>query len=384
MKRIIEQLTKSFNDIRTCGILFLLCVGIFGNGEVQGKPSDGDSPAAGFTLAKNGRDFDRVSIHPNSEDWLFTECSHALNPAGDCYVLRYSLKTQQLQRYQLPDGYLYSYASFSPQGHYIVISRAPKHDGSEAQIEQSIENAEIVVMRSDGTDFRVLPLAKGSKLAPFMSPDETKIAYWRPGVLRPPGSKTMSADFDVYEYDLKSQSDSLFSGRNQFFGAGNAQYISADEILLSSYGPRKYAQSMSEYQKKYKGSEVYKLKRNNPGLPDPSFTEIEHARNSSADNQGNTYFSGQKLPSPGASFFKKSPTGDITLWQQPLNLTALRYVIAAPDGRYIAFIYASEGSRYRDQKSAFGRLDTGTSQWIPIEMPALAASTLLPVRPVTD
>jgi hypothetical protein len=177
MKRLIEQITKSFTDIRTCGILFLLCVGIFGNGEVQGKPSDGDSPAAGFTLAKNGRDFDKVSIHPNSEDWLFIECSHELNPAGDCYVLRYSLKTQQLQRYQLPDGYLYSYASFSPQGHYIVASRAPKHDGSEAQIQQSIENAEIVVMRSDGTDFRVLPLAKGRKLAPFMSQDETKIAY---------------------------------------------------------------------------------------------------------------------------------------------------------------------------------------------------------------
>lgn len=378
-------LSKTLAKIKFNGTVFLLLIGVIGMNKVHGKSSEVDSPTPQFTLEKNGRDFDRISIHPNSEDWLFTECSRELNPEGDCYVLRYNLTTKRLQRYALPDGYLYGYASFSPQGHYIVMSRTPKNDGSEEKIRQSLENAEIVMMRSDGTNFSVLPIVKGRKLAPFMSKDETKIAYWRPGVLRPPSSKSMSADFDVCEYDLKSQSDFLFAGPYHFFGGGNAQYTSEDEILLSAYGPGKYAQSMSEYQKKYNGSEVYKLKRKSTNLPIPSFTEVEHARNPSVDKVGNVYLTGQP-PSLGSSFSRISPSGEIYYWQEPVNLalSGFRHILAAQNGHYIAFIYVSEGTQYRDQKSAFGRLDTGNSQWTPVAIPALQTSTLLPVRFATE
>jgi len=366
------------------GTVFLLLMGVIGMSEVHGRQNEVDSFPP-FIIEKNGRDFDRVSIHPNSEEWLFTECSRELNPEGDCHILRYHLNTKQLQRYALPDGYLYSYASFSPQGHFIVMSRIPKHDGSEEKIRQSIENAEIVMMRSDGTDFRVLPITKGRKLAPFMSKDETKIAYWRSMVLRPPGSKSRTTDFDVCEYDLKTHGDFLFAGPHHFFGGGNAQYVSEDEILLGSTGPGKYAQSLGEYWKQFNGSEVYKLKRKTVDLPNPSFTEIEHARNPSVDKMGNVYLEVEP-PNVGVSFLRVSPSGEIYYWQAQVNIVirGLRQILVAPNGQYLAFIYVAEGTNYRDRKSAFGMLNTSNSQWIPVAIPALRTSTLLPVRPAAE
>lgn len=349
--------------------------------KTHGKLIDGDPKESQFVLEKNGRNFQMFSIHPNSEEWLFTECSMELNPSGDCYVMRYNLSTKLLQRYALPEGFLYGSASFSPQGHYIVMNRAPKHDGTTEKIRQSIENSEIVIMQSDGTNFSVIPIAKGSKLAPFMSKDEKKIAYWRSGFLRSEGNKSMSADFDVYEYELSTKSDHLFAGSHHFFGGGIGQYISDDEILFSSYGPGKYAQSMGAYLNKFNGSEVYKLKRGNIDLPTPSFTNIENAGNPSIDKNGNFYLTGQQ-PSLGSAFLKISISEKIQYWPELINLalSGFRQVIASPSGQYFAFIYAADGTHYGDQKSAFGKLDTKNSQWMPIIIPSLDTSILLSVQ----
>lgn len=342
------------------------------------------STAPQFTLEKNGRDFDKISIHPNSEEWLFTECSRELNPEGDCHLLRYNINTKQLQRYLLPDGYLYSYASFSPQGNYIVMSRSPKHDGSEEKIRQSFENGEIVMMRSDGTDFRVLPIPKGRNLAPVMSKVETKIAYWRISSQRLPGGDRGWGDFDVHEYDLKTKREVLFVGPFHWVGGGNPQYLSENELMINSYSPRKNGQNMAnEYQKKYNYSQVYLLKRGAVDFPVPSFADVEHAQNSSADRAGNIYLDGQKMPGVGASFFRKAPSGEITLWRRP-HLGALRNATVAPNGQYIAFIYAAEGTRYSARKSAMGLLDTVDSKWLPVDIPSLQSSMPLVVKTPTE
>ncbi|MET3133959.1 hypothetical protein AAKU55_004252 [Oxalobacteraceae bacterium GrIS 1.11] len=348
--------------------------------EVNAKSTEIGAVNFKFPLEKKGRDFEMFSIHPNGEEWLFTECSTELNSEGDCYVFNYNIISNKLQRYALPEGYLYGYANFSPKGNYILMSRAPKHDRSEVQITRSVEDSEIVMMRSDGTDFTVLPLKKGSKLAPFMSKDETKIAYWRSGIFREAGSKSISADFDVCEYDLNEKKDHLFAGPYHFFSGGNSQYISEGEILLGSYGPAKYGQSMGEYLKRHNGSEIYIIQRKSADLPTPSLIEVENARNPSIDEVGNIYLTGQKLPKFGSSFFKKSLDGEISLWQEPVNLTALRQVNVAPNGQYMAFIYAADGTNFRDQKSAFGRLNFENSQWVPVSIPALRDSILLSVR----
>ena len=339
-----------------------------------------------FQLETNGRDFDRISIHPNSEDWLFTECGGELNPQGDCHLLRYNINGKKLQRYLLPDGYLYGYASFTPQGNYIVLSRSPKHDGSEEKIRQSFENGEIVMMRSDGTDFRALPIPKGRILAPVMSKDETKIAYWKILSQREPGGGRGWGDFDVHEYDLKTKQDTLFAGPFHWVSGGNSQYLSENEIMINSYSPRKNGQNMAgEYQKKFNYSEVYLLKRGAVDIPEPSFADVEHARSPSVDRAGNIYLDGQKMPGVGSAFFRKTPSGEITFWRQPLlGRYGPLYAIVAPNGKYIAFSYAVDGTQYNGRKYALGRLDIGSATWMPTGIPRLGSSTPLVVKPASE
>ena len=349
----------------------------------QGKEVELSHTPQKMVLEKNGRDFDRISVHPNNEDWLFTECSNELNPEGDCHVLKYNINTKQLTRYVLPDGYVYSYASFSPNGTYIVLSRVRKHDGQNGMVPKSEYQGEIAILRSDGSSFRVLPIAKGHNLAPIMSENETKIAYWRSSVERPPGSKSSLADFDIREYDLNTQHDGLFAGPYHFFEGGNSQYISENEILLGSYGPKKHAQSMSEYQKKFNGSQVYKLRRGMEELPNPSHTNIAQARNPSADKQGNIYLEGQ-YPNGGSTISQLMPSGNINYWTEPINFTNFRHLVVAPNGRYLAFVYVAEGTRYREQKSALGLLNFDQSKWLSIFVPPLQTSVPLLVKTSAD
>jgi hypothetical protein len=377
--------TPSFRTLLgpTLTTLLIGCTTAGGTGADSSNSATHGSIAPQFTLEKNGRDFDRLSIHPNSEEWLFTECSRELNPAGDCSLLRYNINTKQLQRYDLPDGYLYGYASFSPQGNYVLMSRSPKHDGSEEKVRQSLQNGEIVMMRSDGTDFKVLAIPKGRNLAPFMSKDETKIAYWQISSKPLPSGGRGWGDFDVREYDLKTKQDALFAGPFHFVGGGNSQYLSENEIIINSYGPEKYAQSMGDYHKKFNGSEVYKLKRGAIDIPEPSFVDVEHAHSTSVDKAGNIYLDGQKMPGVGSSLFRKTPSGEITYWQRP-HLGALRHVIAALNGEYIAFIYSAEGTQWADRKSAMGVLDTIHSKWLPVAIPQLRSSTPVIVKAAAE
>jgi len=262
-----------------------------------------------------GRDFREISVHPNGEELLFVECSRELDPTGGCYVLRYHLTTKHLDRYALPAGYFYKTASFSPRGKYVVMSRVPKHDTSEENVRQAHEQSEIVVMRADGSGLRVLPLTTGNKVAPILSQDEMRVAYWR-STLRPPGSKTFSSNFDVWEVMLETGQDKLFAGPFSFFERARLQYLSQDEVLVGAYGPKEHAQSMHEYQKKYSHSEMYRIRRNMTTLPEPILTEVEHASFPSIDNAGNLYFTGAR---PGISLFRKPVQGAIQQWEWPVR-----------------------------------------------------------------
>src|SRR5438876_257158 len=99
----------------------------------------------------------RLPVVPNL-DALPDRIATDLDPTGGCYVLRYHLTTKNLQRYALPAGYFYTAANFSPRGHYVLMSRVLKTDREEERVRQAYENAEIVLMKADGTDFKVLPL----------------------------------------------------------------------------------------------------------------------------------------------------------------------------------------------------------------------------------
>jgi len=336
------------------------------------------------TDPQNGRDFRHLSIHQNGSDLLFIECSHELNPAGGCYVLLYNLSTQSLSRYGLPERYFYSSASFSPRGHHVVMSRVPKTDGSEEKSREAYESSEIVLMKTDGTDFKVLQLAKGNKVAPIMSEDETRVAYWR-STLRPPGSKSFSSKFDIWEVNLKTGQDNLYAGPFQFFTVSGLQYFSQDEMLIGAYGPMKYAQSYYEYRKKYNDSEVYRVQRGALALPEPILTEVNYAANPSVDKERNIYFSGDR---PGSSFFRKSTSGVIEQWKFPpfpkgIGMGNLRAMVPAPDGSYMVFVYEYVNTPWNYKPAhqyIMGLLNTGTSEWSRLRIPPLQSSTPIAVK----
>jgi len=215
-------------------------------------------------------------------------------------------------------------------------------------------------------------------VTPVMSIDETLVAYWR-ATLRPPGSKTFSSNFDVWEVNLNTGQDNLFAGPFSFFERTNLQYLSQDEMLVGAYGPREYARSMSEYEKKYNRSQVYRIKRGTSTLPAPVFTEIEYASYPSSDIEGNFYFFGQR---PGVSLFRKDVRAQIQQWVLPdtIALGGLRYLVAAPNGSYIVFAYVIKGTHPREAKKGIGLLNTRTSEWTRVSIPSLQSSTPIAVK----
>ena len=368
-------------------VLIALSMGVC-MGSSESQQTMRNTPELQFeTDPMKGRDFREISMHPNGQELLFTECVYdpKLDPAGDCHVLRYQLATKNLQRYALPAGYVYSTASFSSQGNYVLMSRVPKIGLSEEKVRQAYENSEIVLMKTDGTDFKVLPLAKGDKLAPIMSPDEMRVAYWR-ATLRPPGSKSFSSEFDVWEVNLNTGQDSLYAGPFAFFERSRLQYLSQDELLVGAYGSitmlREHAQSMTEYEKKYNNSSVYRIKRGMTMLPEPILTEVAHASFPSVDKTGNLYFNGDR---PSLSLFRKTTQGEIEQWKWPLRYApgesggGWHDLVPAPDGSYIAFVYEIKGTATREGKRGVGLLMTHTSEWRILNIPSLQSSSQITV-----
>ena len=333
------------------------------------------------TEPAKGRDFREMSVHPNSEELLFVECSRQLEPTGGCYVLRYHLTTKALLRYNLPGGYFYSTAKFSPRGTYVVMSRVPKPGSSEhpEARREAYDQTEIVYMKADGTEFRALPLAQGNKVAPIMSLDEARVAYWR-STLRRPGSKTFSSNFDIWEVNLETGDDHLFAGPFSFFERANLQYLSQDELLVGATGPAGVKGAIAgEYAKKYNNSEVYRIIRGVSTLPPPILTDIKWASFPSCDGAGTLYVYGDR---PASSFVRKSTQGQIEQWRIPeaVALGGLRFLIAAPNGSYITFLYQIKGSNPGEGKNGMGLLNTQTAEWSPLSIPALQSSTEITVQ----
>ena len=385
MNKLITILKSSFIDLRFLGLVIVFGIGVLlmdtSRAEIAMPSSTVSTPQ--FTLEKNGRDFIGLSIHPNSDEWLFSECSVILSPEIACYLLKFNIKTKHLTRYIFPDSYFYSNAHFSPRGNFIVLNRMPKHNGTKEGFEWAVKNSQIVLINADGSNLRVIPTQQGRNLMPIMSLDETKIAYWHQSPLK--GERFVGdwAHNDIYEYDLKTGTDQLFAGPFQFMGGKMIQYISEDEILLESVAIASIVQILDEYHKKYNGSQVYKIKRHTDtaDFPVPSYTNIEQARNPSVDTNGNVYLQGQ-YPHGGTTFTKVNSSGPVNYWTKPGNLalTGTREILASPNGSYIAFIYVADGTNYRDRKSTFGQLDTLTSQWLSVDIPPLQTSTPVSVK----
>lgn len=349
----------------------------------QAKSEQKPISSASADVAPIGRDFRDLSIHPNSDELFLVEVNEKKLPEHS-RVLRYSLKQKTLQHYDLPKGYAYTEAKISPSGNYIVMKRVKEVDiKDEEKIRESLANPEIIIMKSDGTDFRVLKLNPGVKIAPIVSNDDSKIAYWR-AELRPPHSKSFASRFDIWEYDLRTGADAAFAGRFQFFEGGQMQYMPGDnEIFFQTYGPRAYAQSMSDYGKRYNNSQSYRVARGQTELPVPILTEVSYASFPTLGKDGDLFFVGDK---PTISLFKKPPQGQLIQWLAPKTFwgpEGISSMDVAANGTFIAFTYSfpdDHYDRFKEKRRGVGMLMLNTSQWETLSLPALESSTPIAVK----
>ncbi|WYX50189.1 hypothetical protein WJ977_25135 [Achromobacter xylosoxidans] len=331
-----------------------------------------------FSPPNAGRDIRSLSVHPNGVDWLFVECAQS----GDnrCDVMRYQLDSGRLYRYALPPAYSYTYARYSPKGNFIVMSRMPVYGDTEDELRRSLHDLQIVLMRADGSAFEVVPVAPGNKLSPFMSPDESRIAFWRSERLVPPGRRVRLLEFDIWEFDRRGMHEQPFAGIFKFVEGGQAQYISDDEILLESFGP---SGLFSRYHEIYAGSAIYRMRRGNEVVPIPVvFDGIEHAQMPSMDRAGNLCLWGQ-TPRYGLTIIRISVDGRRQAWQEvPLSSEPWfepRELVCDSSGRYIASIYRDHPVRFGGGTGGLAMLDIATDTWSTVPLPLPWKAEEIPV-----
>ena len=214
----------------------------------------------------------------------------------------------------------------------------------------------------------MLPIPKGFVKRPAMSPDGTKVAYWRAATTRPPGARTWLADFDLWEFDLASGENRLFAGEHRFFLANGVQYTSSDEVLVNADSPTSIPMSIFEYHAKYGYNQVYFLKRGMRQLPPPAYAEVKSVRAAAIANKNRIYLLGEPPPH-GISIVEMAENGVKQRWRVPyLTRDGISSVFGSPREAYLLFTYPSVPLRSSGPATGIGMFDLQEKRWFPISI----------------
>lgn len=327
-----------------------------------------------FEVAKDGRGINQISIHPDGERWLISECTD-LDDAKRlrCNLFLFNFKTKDYKKYNLPPDYLYTDAKFSPRGNLIVAIRRPVYRSSEYDEKiNSFKNSEVFTIKPDGTEFKVLPNLRGHIKLPSLSDDETKIVYWHSTITRPPGYRTAFYYFDVHEYDLATTTEKIFAGPYGFYEARGLSYVDKDHVIVTAYGPSQYAHDISKFSDQFNSSDIYIFERGQIDLPAPLYTEVEHAVDVTLNQAGHAFLMATDR-SDGISLFRFNPKP--THWRIPnLMPGGIGGLIASPPGQYIVFTYTLRRSRIQPPGNSVGVFDLNEERWIPVSLPPTSSA----------
>ncbi len=326
-----------------------------------------------FQPATTGRDFGNVSVHPDGEHWLVTESVEKNKGVVNSIVWLYHLPTRTQKRYQLSDAYQYEFARFSPSGRHIVMTRYPKPAiAGEPAFRASIAQGEIVMMNTDGTDFRVLPIPKGKIFLPVMSPDERRIAYWLSTKDRAPGERTLITNFEVHEFDRDKEITRRFSEYFSFYEFRSLAYIADDTIMMGAYGLMQ-GKSNHPNPNNLFASQIFLSKRDSKEVIH-SFMTFRNANTPASDSIGNTYF-GTEVEKIGIAVARQSSNGKVSVWRVPNNLSRINDICAEPGGRYLAIVYHLQTTnQYREKNKNLKSLaifDLKKEIWVDVAPPVL-------------
>lgn len=332
-----------------------------------------------FETANEGRGFQDISIHPNDEEWLISECTKSITGHPSCHLFFYNLKNETYKRIDLPKTYSYSNGRLSPSGKQILALRQPPpKTETHEDVMKSYAHGEIVIMNRDGGNLHVLPFPANRIMNPVMSPDETRVAYLVAESDKPYVQSVSFAYFEIWEYNLISGENALFAGPMRFYHATTISYISNSEIIAGALAPELIGSTESrDYLRKYKGSEIFIIRRGMRYAPEPIFYDIPFARHPSADDHGNIFFEAQPAKI-GFSLVKKSTLGTTNIWRAPRkNLCTVSRYIASPSGNYVGFIYGGDSIASANGKRALGFFDVVKERWYPVSPPPIDESTIV-------
>ena len=335
-----------------------------------------------FEPTKIGRGFENISIHPNGDEWLISECSYAFTPYSLCYLLIYNLRDHSYKRLDLSKNYSYVEANFSPTGEQIVfIRQPPSKKGGHADVMNSYAHGEIVIMNRDGSDYQVLPIPANRIVGPTLSPSGTKLAYLLAGSDKPPGRGTYMAQFEIWEFDLNSGENKLFAGPMNFYHAAVISYLSESEIIAGAIFPEHTGTvERPDYLGRYQGSEIFRIKRGMRFAPEPSYFDLAYAKFPTVDIRGNIFFEAE-VKKIGISLIKKDILGNTTVWREPrMNGGSVAQYIAAQSGAYLAFVYGGPSIKTGEGMYALGYFDVNAEKWISVSPPPVSESATTPLK----
>ena len=335
-----------------------------------------------FDYARAGRGFEKISIHPNGDEWLISEFTDVFSAYKNGYLLIYNLRNHSYQRLDLPANYSYLEASFSSTGEEIVFVRQPpSKKGDHDDVMNSYARGEIVIMNRDGSNYRVLPVPPNRIVCPTLSPSGTKLAYLVAKSDKPPGRGIFMAYYDIWEFDLNSGENKLFAGPMNFFHAAVISYLSESEIITGAIFPEHTGtDNRPDYLGQYQGSEIFRIKRGMQQAPEPSYYDLAYAKFPTIDFHGNVFYQAESAKT-GISLVSKNVSGKTTLWREPrMNRGAVSQYAVAPSGSYVAFVYGGPSIATKDGAYALGYFDLTTEKWVPVTPPPVIESMRLPIK----
>lgn len=335
--------------------------------------------------ATSDQDLRNPRFSPDGKTLMFDRCDPSL--PDRCRIHLYNLETGTLRYYLPPEGQAWLQPYFSKDGKKIVFVTGPVGDHDKSVYEQRYQillNQQIAMMNLDGSDVRVLTTISGYKGMPAFSHSGDKVIFLMTNQLRDRG-KTLAADWDLWELDLKTGSLGLFAGqRFRFFQMNLSVYFKDDQrVLVKGDTPimiasdaRKTMKEMTDFNKRHNNSNIHVIERGQQQLSTPLFSDLYSASRPCMDDQESIYFIAADNKMGGGKIRREMKDGKRDTWPFPKAKSSHSFwgTAVSPDGKYFAL------SVSLDERRTLMILDTTSSTWQEIILPKEASQINKPKR----